>query len=149
MHGKGHFGHSLYFDKKPNINRLRVARWRAAWLQRQGSKKIHLGGEIYCWRRVIPRRRGRELGAELAEADLAVKRQLRSNRSDLPQRSVHSDPSAAIRPMSDLTLTMDDLGILDAARGIARVDHQLRFLHDLFVVVIGVVGHDQHTIVLA
>jgi hypothetical protein len=37
---------------------------------------------------------------------------------------------------------MHNLGVLDASRGISRVDHQLRFLNDLFVVVVGVVGYD-------
>ena len=54
--------------------------------------------------------------------------------------------------MNDLAmndLAVNDLGALDASRGVAGVDYQLCFLNDLFVVVIGVVGHDEHTIVLA
>jgi hypothetical protein len=46
-------------------------------------------------------------------------------------------------------LAANDLVVLDASRGVARVDYQLCVLNDLFVVVIGVVSDDEHTVVLA
>src|SRR5712692_9612891 len=46
------------------------------------------------------------------------------------------------------TLAADNLWALDASSGVARINHELRLPHDALVVVIGVVGHDQHTVVL-
>src|ERR1700722_12370829 len=48
-----------------------------------------------------------------------------------------------------LLLAVNDLGVLDASGGVARIDYQLCFLNNLFVVVIGVVGDDEHTVIFA
>ena len=41
------------------------------------------------------------------------------------------------------------LRALDPSGRIAGIDHQLGLLHDLLVVVVGMIGHDQYTVVLA
>src|SRR5580704_18978809 len=43
---------------------------------------------------------------------------------------------------------VDNLWTLDAARGVARIHHQVGLAHDAYEIVVGVVGHNQHAIVL-
>ena len=45
-------------------------------------------------------------------------------------------------------LAVHDLAALDAARGVTGINHQLGLVHDLLVVVVAVVGDDQHAVVL-
>src|SRR5581483_2863504 len=46
-------------------------------------------------------------------------------------------------------LAADDFWVVDPARGVPGVNHQLGFLHDALVVVVRMIGDDQHAIVLA
>ena len=46
-------------------------------------------------------------------------------------------------------LAVHDLVTFNSARGVAGIDHQLRFLDNPAVIVIGVVGNDDHAVVLA
>jgi len=58
----------------------------------------------------------------------------------------------SVRPYTvkiKLPLAVNDFAAYDAASGVARVDDQLRFLHDTGVVVIGVVGDDDRAVVFA
>src|SRR5579864_6922855 len=57
-------------------------------------------------------------------------------------------PPAASSPAT-AALTANDFLTLDALGGVACVNHQLCFAYDFFVIVVGVVGHDQHAIVLS
>ena len=44
---------------------------------------------------------------------------------------------------------MNNLVAFDALGGVARVDDQLRLLHDLGVIVVGMIGNDEDAIVLS
>ena len=50
---------------------------------------------------------------------------------------------------SNAALAAHDVCTVDTPGGITRIDHQLRLLDNTPVIVVGVVGHDQHTVVLA
>ena len=46
-------------------------------------------------------------------------------------------------------LAVDDFFALDSTSGITRVHHQLRVIHNLLVIVVGVVSNDQYAVVLS
>src|ERR1700733_2307880 len=53
------------------------------------------------------------------------------------------------RPGYAIRSAKHNLGTLDPAGGIARVDHQLGLVHNAAVIVIGMVGHDHDAVILA
>ena len=69
-----------------------------------------------------------------------------------PQYTMGSGPwRRIVRPRSSRfiqALAAHNLRRVDATRRVPRIDHQLRLLHNLGVVVIGVVGHNHHRIIL-
>ena len=66
-----------------------------------------------------------------------------------PERQVIVNGSSSDVGTGRYRLAVHDLVALDAASGVARIYHQLCFVDDLLVVVVGVVGDDEHAIVLA
>lgn len=58
-----------------------------------------------------------------------------------------TESKASIVP--EFVLARHNLGTVDSFCGISRIHHQLRLGNDATIVVVGVVGDDQHAIILA
>src|SRR5512143_1081598 len=54
-----------------------------------------------------------------------------------------------LRLVFSTPLAADDFVALDALGGVASVDDQVGFLHDALVVIVGMIGDNQHAIVLS
>ena len=50
---------------------------------------------------------------------------------------------------NNATLAAHDVCTVDALGGVTCIDHQLRLFDNTPVIVVGMVGHDHHTVVLA
>src|ERR1035441_1917014 len=57
--------------------------------------------------------------------------------------------STRITSLSLYQLAANNFGRLDSLGCIARIHHKLRFAYDVFVVVVGVVRHDEDAVVLS
>src|SRR5580692_4991094 len=69
--------------------------------------------------------------------------------SELTGRAVPPREETLNRQPGPERLAVHDLVALDAAGGVPRIHYQLGLADDLLVVVVGVVGDDEHAIVLS